>query len=125
MKLPSPDTKMGRVLAALLDGKSYNRFEAERWLHDHCLNSTVADLQIAFHIKIFREFETVPGYNGNPIRCCRYWIEPDEIRRINDEAKRLKKEAPTTSDQTNEQGFASSKLNHSGQQNALQSQPAM
>lgn len=125
MKLPLTDTKMGRVLAALLDGKSYNRFEAERWLHDHCLNSTVSDLQIACGIKISREFEIVTGFNGKPTKCCRYWIEPEEIKRINDETKRLKKEAPTTSDQTNEQGFALSKLHHNEQRKALQSQPAM
>ena len=36
-----PPLKWKRVLAALVSGKSFNRFEAERELHDHCLHSTV------------------------------------------------------------------------------------
>ncbi len=34
--------KWRRVLAALTHGKTFNRFEAERELSDHCLHSTVS-----------------------------------------------------------------------------------
>lgn len=80
-------TKNERVFQALMSKRSFNRFEAERQLFDHCLHSTIATLEMKHHITISREYETVSGYMGKPTRCCRYWIEPEEIKRI-DEAKR-------------------------------------
>lgn len=82
IRLPLPNTKTGRVLSALMTGRSYNRFEAERYLHDHCLNSTVAELQNRYKIKINRRYESFAGYKGKPARCCRYWIDADECMRI-------------------------------------------
>jgi len=69
--------KWQRVLSALLDGRTFNRFEAERQLNDHCLHSTVSTLQ-DMGVTIPREYETVPGYQGIPTRVCRYWIEQSE-----------------------------------------------
>lgn len=69
--------KWQRVLAALLDGHTFNRFEAERQLSDHALHSTVSSLQ-AKGVIILREFETVPGYQGIPTHVCRYWLEQSE-----------------------------------------------
>ena len=66
--------KWQRVLKAFLDGKSFNRFEAERQLNDHCLHTTVSTLQ-SFGVTIFREYETVSGWQGIPTRVCRYWID--------------------------------------------------
>lgn len=97
MRLPRPNTKARNVLDYFLTGKTANRFEAERLLHDHCLHSTVSTLQKVYGIEISRITETVPGFEANPTQCCRYWIEPQELERI--------KKAPTTSDQTNEQGM--------------------
>lgn len=97
MRLPPDHTKEGRVLAALLSGQSYNRFQAERVLHDHCLHSTISTLQKKLGVEIARKMEVVPGYRGNPTRCCRYWLEKDELQRI--------KKARTTSDQTNGEGL--------------------
>ncbi len=69
--------KWQRVLSALLDGRTFNRFEAERQLSDHALHSTVSSLQ-AKGVIILREFETVPGYQGIPTHVCRYWLEQSE-----------------------------------------------
>lgn len=81
-KLPVLNTKIGRVFLFLLQGYSYNRFEAEWKLYDHCLPQTIAALQSRFGIKILRKFETIPGYKGSPTKCCRYWIEINERLRL-------------------------------------------
>ncbi len=70
-------TKLANVLAHLARGNSLNRFEAERVCHDHCLNSTVAEI-VKRGIDVSRKDEVIPGYQGRPTRCCRYWLEPDE-----------------------------------------------
>lgn len=69
--------KWQRVLSAFLDERTFNRFEAEHQLNDHCLHSTVSTLQ-DMGVTILREFETVPGYQGIPTRVCRYWLEQSE-----------------------------------------------
>lgn len=69
--------KWQRVLEAFITGKSYNRFESERLLHDHCLHSTVSSLERK-GVTIFREFETVLGWRSNPTRVCRYWLDRSE-----------------------------------------------
>lgn len=71
-----PVTKWRRVLTALLSGRSFNRFEAERELHEHCLHSTVAELQGKL-LTIHRREETIPGYMGAPTRVMRYWLAPE------------------------------------------------
>lgn len=89
-------TKTDRVFNALMEGKSFNRFEAERQLHDHCLHSTVATLERTRHIIISRKFETVKGFGGSPTRVCRYWIAQEERERINNRRQMPDKEkAPT------------------------------
>lgn len=72
-----PPKKSIRVLSALTR-RSWNRFEAERQLHDHCLHTTVATIQQQYGITIARKFETVPGFQGNPTHVCRYWLTPDQ-----------------------------------------------
>lgn len=75
-------TKWQRVLKAFLSGRTFNRFEAEHALNDHCLHSTVSTLQ-EMGISIQRQFETVPGYMGIPTRVCRYWLDTsaDNLKR--------------------------------------------
>jgi len=73
-------TKWRRVLAALVAGRSYNRFQAERELNDHCLHSTVSELQ-RMGITIHRRFETVPGFMGCPTEVCRYWLASESVER--------------------------------------------
>lgn len=110
---PKPETKTGKVLAAFISGNSYNRFEAEQELHDHCLHSTVSVIQRSYGIRIQRKRETVPCYQGNTVSVCRYWIPQEERRRIDEIRHSLQKEkAQTTSDQTNEKGFLNSEDKH-------------
>lgn len=71
--------KWKRVLAALYGGRSLNRFQAERELHDHCLHTTVASLE-ARGVRIAREDERVPGYFGT-VYCKRYRLAPESRER--------------------------------------------
>lgn len=70
--------KWQRVLSAFLTGRSYNRFEAERQLHDHALHSTVSTLQ-SMGVVIERKMECVPGFQGLATHVCRYKINPNSI----------------------------------------------
>jgi hypothetical protein len=81
--------KWERVLAALLDGRSFNRFDAERELSDHCLHSTVSYLQ-ARGLTVHRREERVPGYRGILTRVMRYRLA-EESRSL--AAKLLGREA--------------------------------
>ncbi|WP_156885276.1 hypothetical protein [Acidihalobacter ferrooxydans] len=65
-------------MRALASGRSFNRFEAEQALHDHCLHTTVASIQRDYGISVYREMETVAGYEGAPTRVCRYKLLPHE-----------------------------------------------
>lgn len=75
------EQKTYRVLCAFLNGGKFNRFEATEYLHDYCLNATVANIQTRFKLSISREYEIILGYQGRKVRCCRYWIAPEEVRR--------------------------------------------
>jgi hypothetical protein len=76
----STPPKWQRVLAALLTGKTYNRFEAARQLHDHCLHSTVSTIQ-SKGVPIHRREERIPGYQGIETRCCRYWLPQSSFQK--------------------------------------------
>ncbi|MCG7863846.1 MAG: hypothetical protein JAZ18_15790 [Candidatus Thiodiazotropha endolucinida] len=73
------NTKGARVTLALM-ARSYNRFEAALEISDWCLHSTVSEIQ-AKGIYVAREWETVPGFQGNPTRCRRYWIPASEHKK--------------------------------------------
>jgi len=77
--LDSKPRKWWRVLAALYGGQSLNRFQAERTLHDHCLHSTVAELE-GKGVRIERQNETVPGAFG-AVHCRRYRLSPESRER--------------------------------------------
>ena len=79
-----PLTKLERVLVALAAGQSFNRFEAERVLNDHCLHSTVSTIQ-SKGVPVERRDEVVPGYQGSPTHVCRYWLTAENIQ----QARRL------------------------------------
>lgn len=72
---PADPSKVGRVLHRLCCGESFNRFEAEKRLHDHALNSTISELRNDHHIKINGVWESVPGFQQKPTRCLRYSID--------------------------------------------------
>jgi hypothetical protein len=70
--------KWQRVLTALAEGRSFNRFEAERELSDHCLHSTIATIQ-SKGVPVARRYDIVPGFRGFPTKCCRYWLDPKDL----------------------------------------------
>ena len=71
--------KWQRILRAFLDGRTLNRFDAER-LGDHVLHSTVAKLQ-GKGLIVHRRDEAVPGYMGCVTHVCRYWLSPQSRAR--------------------------------------------
>ena len=74
-----PGTKAFGVLFALVQGYSFNRFQAERELNDHCLPSTVSALQ-GKGISIHREMEKVSCLGGTATtEVARYRLLPSEI----------------------------------------------
>lgn len=79
-------TKKATILKLLASGKSLNRFEAE-YHHDHCLNSTISDLQNNHGIEFHRDRESVPCLGGMATTSVnRYWLstKPDNIKRTHD-----------------------------------------
>ena len=74
---PDEPSKIARVLHRLCCGAKFTRFDAEKQLNDHVLNTTISDLANDYGMNIAREWVTVPGYQGNPTRCCRYSIISD------------------------------------------------
>lgn len=71
--------KWQRVLAAFVDGRSLNRFDAYRELRDSCLNTTVSQLERR-GVRINRHEETVPGAFG-AVHCCRYRLASESLER--------------------------------------------
>lgn len=102
--------KIDRVYIALMEGRRFNRFEAERILHDHCLHSTISTLEKKHRITIERENEKVPCFGGNTTNVCRYWISEKERERIKNRRKTKLKEAANPTDQNKESGFQSNGL---------------
>jgi hypothetical protein len=73
------DSKIRRILRVLASGKSLNRFQAIGY-HDSVLNSTISKIE-SKGINVSRREETVRGFEGEPVHCCRYWLEPDQRER--------------------------------------------
>lgn len=74
----APGKKWVSVLRHLLNVGSLNRFEAERFVNDHCLHTTIASLRRDFGIVFGRKFECVPCLKGRATtRVKRYWLDPD------------------------------------------------
>lgn len=70
---PVPGAKGNKettILGVLRNGKSLNRFDAEK-LGDHVLSSTIACLRAKGHL-ILATWEKVPTRFGVPVRVCRY-----------------------------------------------------
>lgn len=76
---PAQPRKWRRILCALVDGRTLNRFDAYRELRDSCLNTTVSQLERR-GIRILRKPETVPGAFG-PVHCSRYRLDPASAER--------------------------------------------
>lgn len=82
-------TKIGRVLAYLLQDRSLNRFEAER-LGDHCLHSTISSLTHSYGLKFARQSERVPNHWGLPCLVTRYSLPATEYKRARNVLAMLK-----------------------------------
>lgn len=70
-------TKLFNVLAELARGRSLNRFEAERDLHDHVLPSTIQKIE-RLGIEVVHRPEIVPGFAGSRVQTVRYSLVSDE-----------------------------------------------
>jgi len=68
------------MLARFAQGMSFNRFEAER-VGDHCLHTTISDLQRKHGIEFHREWEVVPNRFGSKTRIRRYWLAGAHLQR--------------------------------------------
>lgn len=68
------------MLALFAAGHSLNRFQAERH-GDHCLPTTISDLQKRYGIEFQRQQEKVPTRFGRPTRATRYWLEGEHLEK--------------------------------------------
>ena len=78
--------KWKRVLTAFLSGRSFHRFQAERpvpegGLADHCLHSTVSEIQ-SKGVRISRKMEKVSGYQGIQTEVMRYWLDFGDVESV-------------------------------------------
>ncbi len=74
-----PPCKIHRILAAFARGEKLNLFEAQRLYSDRSLHSTVSEIQSDYGLEVSRDWETVPGFQGLPTRCRRYWLEESQL----------------------------------------------
>ena len=68
--------KKGKLFAMLehfADGRRIHRFDAER-LGDHCLPTTISDLQKKHGIYFDRQTVTVPNRFGSETAVSQYWL---------------------------------------------------
>lgn len=77
---PQKPGKELRMLALFAAGHSLNRFQAEQY-GDHCLPTTISDLQKRYGIEFKRQQENVPTRFGRPTRVSRYWLEGDHLEK--------------------------------------------
>lgn len=83
-------TKLENVLSYLCRGNSLNRFEAEKLVNDHCLNSTMSSVKNRYGV-IYRSMpEIVPGSGSRPTRVMRYWLEEESCHKAKLLLARLK-----------------------------------
>lgn len=66
------------ILLLLIRGEKLTRFDAERH-GDHCLNSTIPELEHKYGLQIHRERIKVPCRTGT-VSCCSYSIPAKENR---------------------------------------------
>lgn len=74
--------KLDSMLRHFAHGKRLNRFEAER-LGDHCLHTTISDLQIRHLIRFNRTWVKVPNRFGSKTRVMSYWLDGEDLARAN------------------------------------------
>ena len=72
--------KLNSMLLNFASGKHFNRFDAEV-VGDHCLPSTISDLQKRDGLTFSRKWEKVPNRFGTFTKVMRYWLEGDSLIR--------------------------------------------
>ncbi len=74
---PKKPRKIARVLLALCQGAALTRFDAERKLNDHTLNSTISSLVNIHKVSFDKKWVTVPGYMDELTACVLYSVDQD------------------------------------------------
>ena len=72
--------KLESMLKRFASGERLHRFQAER-VGDHCLPTSVADLQSRHGIEFSRKRVKVPNRFGSETSVCEYWLEDDHLQR--------------------------------------------
>ena len=75
---PNATGKLESMLYRFACGKKFHRFSAER-VGDHCLPTTISDLQISLGLKFDRKFIKVPNRFGSQTAVKLYWLEGDNL----------------------------------------------
>jgi hypothetical protein len=70
--------KQLHMLAVFANGKRHHRFSAEQ-LGDHCLPSTISDLQKIYGITFARKMISVPNRFGGETSVMLYWLEGESL----------------------------------------------
>lgn len=68
--------KLASMLYRFAQGEKYHRFSAET-VGDHCLPTTISDLQKKYPIYFNRKFVKVPNRFGSKTPVMLYWLEGD------------------------------------------------
>ena len=69
-----------RMLALFAAGHALNRFQAEQH-GDHCLPTTISDLQKRYGLEFQRQREKVNTRFDRPTRASRYWLEGEHLEK--------------------------------------------
>jgi len=72
--------KEDSMLLHFAKGKTLNRFQAEP-LGDHCLHTTISDLQRKYPINFDRQTIKVPNRFGTLTSVKEYWLEDENLRK--------------------------------------------
>jgi hypothetical protein len=72
--------KEDSILLYFAKGKKLNRFQAEP-LGDHCLHTTISDLQRKYPIKFDRQTIKVPNRFGALTSIKEYWLKDEHLRK--------------------------------------------
>lgn len=72
--------KLESMLVRFASGARLHRFQAER-VGDHCLPTSVADLQSRHSIIFSRKRVRVPNRFGSETSVCEYWLDGESLKR--------------------------------------------
>lgn len=83
-----PLGKLDRMLCEFAGGAHLHRFRAEP-LGDHCLPTTVSDLQQRHRIHFDRVTVKVPNRFGGLSPVCLYWLSGEHLKRAQEIARKF------------------------------------